>query len=151
MLVLAGLSSGFAAWTKNEGLLFVIVVLVTYLVAKARRERWRAYTRDVLKLSYGLVPVLTLVLGFKLLLAPPSYLQGKGAIQRVTSIDRYARITSAFATGIMQFGDATGGVNPVIVIALYLLFHTSSTRAARYTSVHLLLVPILMLTGYFIV
>ena len=32
MLVLAGLSAGFAAWTKNEGLLFVVAVLGSHLV-----------------------------------------------------------------------------------------------------------------------
>ena len=39
LLVAAGLSAGMAAWTKNEGLLFVCVVLV---VQTARLMRWRA-------------------------------------------------------------------------------------------------------------
>ena len=41
MMVLAGLTAGFAAWTKNEGLLFIIAVLAGYLTSFAHAGAWR--------------------------------------------------------------------------------------------------------------
>ena len=61
--VLAGAMAGFAAWTKNEGLLFVVVLIAA---------RFYAQRRISLQFFYGLAPVLAVVAFFKLRYAPLS-------------------------------------------------------------------------------
>ena len=66
LLVLAGLSAGLAAWTKNEGILFVLVSLAG--LGFAYRKEWKQIFP-----WYGLglaVPMAVLVY-FKVALAPP--------------------------------------------------------------------------------
>lgn len=57
----AGAMAGFAAWTKNEGLVFVVVLAAALLIVKRRIP---------LQLAIGLAPVLAVVAFFKLRYAP---------------------------------------------------------------------------------
>ena len=65
LLFLAGLSTGLATWTKNEGWLFLIAVVVARLFA-FRSGGWRLYVRQMFHYSIGLLPVLAVTVFFKL-------------------------------------------------------------------------------------
>jgi hypothetical protein len=58
---LAGAMAGFAAWTKNEGLLFIVVLAAALLIVKKRISA---------EFIIGLAPVLAVVAFFKLHYAP---------------------------------------------------------------------------------
>jgi hypothetical protein len=66
--VIAGATSAMAAWTKNEGVVFVLLTfLVAVVVAVRRRDG-----RQLLWSIAGAAPVLIAVVWFKLALAPSS-------------------------------------------------------------------------------
>ncbi len=82
LLFLAGLSAGFAAWTKNEGLLFLCAILaaraliflryrLTRVAARAVPARLRENWMAPIVLLAGAIPALLLIAGFKHFLAPP--------------------------------------------------------------------------------
>ncbi|MEA2658068.1 MAG: hypothetical protein QOF64_653, partial [Candidatus Binatota bacterium] len=154
MLALAGLSTGFAAWTKNEGLLLVIAVFVSHWISLALIPAWRGYRKHVLRFSLGLAPILILIVSFKVFLAPPSDIPlNMAAVERMTHVERYRQIVSAFVSHFWTFGNAAeaGGTNPGILMMLYLLLYRSRVRKVSVTSLSLLLLPVLMLCGYFMV
>lgn len=66
-IVLAGFSAGLAAWTKNEGLLFVVVITLAW----CGHEIFRGSRRMAGVFLGGLVVALLPVVYFKVMLAPP--------------------------------------------------------------------------------
>ncbi len=71
-LALAGLATGLAAWTKNEGVLFLVAFAVAHFTTTLYAQGIRNYFSQLIKLSYGLFPVLAVVMFFKWWYAPPS-------------------------------------------------------------------------------
>jgi hypothetical protein len=153
MLVLAGLSAGFAAWTKNEGMLFVVALLAATVIAILCRRGSRDF-RDLLKIGCGLAPMLGLLLSFKMLLAPPTYYQfNTSGLERLMDVERYLQIASAFIRHAASFDDAVGGMHPFVLVALGLLFFSGTVPTVEYASKHtsllLRILAPLMLCGYF--
>lgn len=118
LLFLAGLSAGFAAWTKNEGLLFLCAILaaraliflrhrLTRVAARAVPARLRENWMALIALLAGAAPVLLLVAGFKHFLAPPGDLFSNSAATRHKLLDpvRYWVALKWFAKGFLRFGD----------------------------------------------
>ncbi len=76
-LTLAGLTAGLAAWTKNEGLLFLVLTSLLLLLFSLRgREDKRQGFKELLSYGLGLLLPLTALLVFKLALAPANDLVG---------------------------------------------------------------------------
>ena len=72
---LAGLTAGFAAWTKNEGLLFLVcLILARSLVAILRKSRRTGFAREARAFLLALAPVLLILLYFKVQWAAPNSL-----------------------------------------------------------------------------
>ena len=103
---LAGLCAGFAAWTKNEGLLFVLVVTV-WLAWQARTEKsWTGFRRFVIAAAIGLAPVAY----FKLALAPSNDLVATPLAPRLLAAmdaGRHATIFAALWRDLRGFGEWT--------------------------------------------
>jgi hypothetical protein len=121
-LVLAGLTAGLAAWTKNEGILFLAALVLSAVMTAGRSEGGRRLGSEGRAFALGLLPMLVVVGLFKLHLAPPNDLMsalGSGEIlHRVTEPGRYALVAKAFATGILGFG-ANGLVSGVWLLVAY--------------------------------
>ncbi len=153
MYSLAGITAGLAAWTKNEGMLFVLAILVARLVSAilAGTESRKGLIGEIAFFCAGLAPILAVVVFFKLRYAPPNDLvrdQGAGLIlARITDLHRYVMIVKAFSREIVRWGN---GLFPILV--LYALF-----SGIRYNSGHLRVILtcvaflVLMLCGYFLV
>ena len=72
---LSGLTVGFAAWTKNEGLLFVVCLVVARsLVAILRKSHRTGFAREARAFLLALAPVLLILLYFKIQWASPNSL-----------------------------------------------------------------------------
>lgn len=104
-LVLAGLAAGLGAWTKNEGLLFALIVTLSTAGLAWHSGGWREALRRTGWFLAGALPVLLLVLYFKLRLAPTNDIMagvGLAAISaKLLDWGRYAEIARAFFfTGI---------------------------------------------------
>ncbi|GAH74298.1 unnamed protein product, partial [marine sediment metagenome] len=69
LLTLAGVTCGLAAFTKNEGLLFLPVAVVTWLWLNVLRGDRETRFRKLAAFAAGLVPVLLVVTYFKMQIA----------------------------------------------------------------------------------
>jgi 4-amino-4-deoxy-L-arabinose transferase-like glycosyltransferase len=145
--VLAGTLAGLAAWTKNEGILFLVVTLVARGVGAARAGGWKRLSRDVPAFAVGLLPVAAVLLAFKVYLAPANDLvagQGPGATAvRLADGSRYAQVGAAWVAELARLGPGA-----VPLLALYGLLVGRATSGRRRGLGHTLLVLGGMAGGY---
>src|SRR5262249_36432289 len=64
-LVLAGLSAGCAAWTKNEGQLFLVCLCAARLLVLLSGRGWRSCLKQTAVFGLGLAPFLACLVYFK--------------------------------------------------------------------------------------
>lgn len=86
LIALAGLTAGLAAWAKNEGLLFVLALIVAHPLAVAYLRGWRQALRRQRIMLIGLAPMLLLIVAFKWWVAPANDLLA--SLQPADIIDR---------------------------------------------------------------
>jgi hypothetical protein len=139
--VLAGAFAGLAAWTKDEGLLFLAVFFLGSAIFKRGQ---------VPRLIAGALPAGALALFFKAHLATgtSSLLSSSapGLLHRLADVGRYWQVTGAFAgafPGMMV--DWYHPVLPVLILAVALRFDRGHRRDALFTGG----ICGLMLLGYF--
>lgn len=100
LAVLAGTAAALAAWTKNEGIVFLFLFVATGMLVSAVIDGTKAGLRRLAFLLAGALPVGLLVIYYKLGLAPPSDLvtgqQGGALIARLLDPSRYATVAKAF-------------------------------------------------------
>ena len=122
LILLAGFSASLSAWTKNEGLLFVLAILAARVVVLFVMREWKKTLQDVLCFILGLLPVMLIILYFKTELAGPSdfFLNQNYSltIAKATDMSRYLMIAKAFLGGIYHFSNLI--FSPVILLALYI-------------------------------
>jgi hypothetical protein len=115
---LAGIFAGFAAWTKDEGMLFLIVLLALTAVLKRRA---------VFAVLAGAVPLTALELIFRATATRgiPSQLSSSlpGAPHRIAEWSRYSVVLSAWGREIGNMGIGWyHPLLPLIVLAIALRF-----------------------------
>ena len=147
LVVLAGLAAGLAAWTKNEGLLFIPVVFLTFLLSHRRTPD---LARDARSVFVGLAPALAVVLAFKLWMAAPNdLLADQGTAQtaaRLLELERYQQIDSGFVTAVLEVS-ARGAV-PLLLAGYLLVAGRIPAGRTRHTGSMVAVVVALMLAGY---
>jgi len=153
LLFLAGMTAGFSAWTKNEGLLFLAAIIVARFAVIVPLKGWKTYLRQMLSFSVGLIPILIIIIYFKTQLAPPStylYLGFQSILHRLVGFFRYFEISKAFVREIIHFDK--GVVHPVPLLAFYLLCLGIKIEEKDKLSIATALITFcLMLAGYFFV
>ncbi len=123
LLVLAGLTAGLAAWTKNEGDLFVVAILAGMLLAFIKpdpRHRLGAFLA-------GLAVPLVIILYFKLFMAPANDILGSGTsgfIQRIFEWQRHIAILRSSLAQLLAIGGTAVSVIPILA-AYALIFGIS--------------------------
>jgi hypothetical protein len=148
LAALAGASAGFAAWTKNEGVMFLLAILAARLIVVVRIHGWRAWRRELLAFGLGLLPPLSCLIYFKGLLAPTNDLvAGQGlwpTLERLSSSIRYEMIARAYWQQTLLIG-------PWVVVVLggyFLLLGKSPPTNQSSGRKSCLLVLAFMLAGY---
>jgi hypothetical protein len=119
LLGLAGLMAGFAAWTKNEGLLFLSAIVLARMYVFPVQSRWR----QVAPMLMGALPVL-LVLGyFKLRVASAGDLfsDAHSSLHRVLSPERYWAIVKWYGKEFLRFGHWLAIPGTLLLAAYYFL------------------------------
>jgi hypothetical protein len=105
-LALAGFTASLAAWTKNEGLLFLCAFLVVYFLKRVRTQGWRAASLETGWILLGAVPVLVVLGYFKLFIATPSDLfSASGLWLKALDPARYWLITRWLLKEVFLFGE----------------------------------------------
>jgi hypothetical protein len=121
IMFLAGLAASCAAWTKNEGLLFLaltIVVLIMFNIIIIKQLR---SVKEFFYFLFGLTPILGTEIFFKLKFATPNDLVNlnnlSNSFSHLVQFDRYQQIFLKFADKVFLFND---GIISIMVV--YLLF-----------------------------
>lgn len=139
--VLAGAMAGMAAWTKDEGLLFLAVAAIA--VALARR-------RTLLRFALGAAPAAAIALIFKFAVAHGTHsvvaVQQSSMGSRLADASRYAATASAMAREILHWNIGWyHPLLPVAVLAAALRFDRRQARPALFSAA----VAAALLAGYF--
>jgi hypothetical protein len=167
LLVLAGLATGFAAWTKNEGLLFLFAVVAARLLIHFRRSQQIAphidsqgksasAARDRLTsapLLLSIAPILLLILWFKHSIAPPGDLFSDPAttLHRALGPARLWAIIRWFVKGSLRFGHWLWIPGSLLLPGLYFVTYRVSDRHNPPGVRTSILALSLTLAGYFAV
>lgn len=117
-LLWAGLCASFAAWTKNEGVVFLAVFIVCVAFSLLQRGRTGAVS-SISWLAAGAIPGVALTLWFKFFLAPvsdPLLKQGASGLSRLHEIGRYTELAGGFFTNLWNLG--SGVTHPLILLAI---------------------------------
>ena len=121
--VLAGLMAGFGAWSRNEGVVFLIALIVARLVMMIRfRRRLPSplLTAHLLRLALGLLAPLAVLLFFKLRVGGVSEfssLTPQLILQHLAEPARWITTIQSLAIGLFGLGRFV--VSIVLVLGLY--------------------------------
>lgn len=108
LLLLAGAAASTAAWTKNEGSLYLLALLLA-LAFVPRALPLRARARDAALFLAGALPVLLLLALFKLEYAHTNdlvhFTSSQTALERATDLHRWGELLFAWLRRIVYFQD----------------------------------------------
>ncbi len=147
LLFFAGTTSALSAWTKNEGVSFVLIAALTAWFI-ARKLLWNHGFRNFV---LGLILPLAAILAFKLYL-PASHANDLFAGNEISSIlprlfdpARYVLIASRFISELSQLGGWRFSI--IVILAIYGL--VIGGKKDDTIQNHLFLPPLLQLAVYF--
>ncbi|MCP4629399.1 MAG: hypothetical protein GY850_38730 [bacterium] len=143
--------AAFATWTKNEGILFLIIVIFTRFLIIVPNNGLSSYIREMVVFLCGAAPVILLLIYFKFKFASSNdIIAGQSfdvTLSRLFDINRYLVVGKSF---IIEFYEMLH--NRVIFIPLFIIFwgFTSNKRNRRGIQ-NTMYILIFMLVGYFLV
>ncbi len=102
LLVLAGLTSGLAAWTKNEGILFMLTTSLALLIVY-----YKDMSNNLPWYLLGLFLPTILLIFFKLSLAPANdlFIDPSQQWKQIIDIKRHRAILESFAQSFLGWGN----------------------------------------------
>jgi len=119
-LLWAGLCAGFGAWTKNEGVVFLVWLVLAFCVLVWWKRGRRAALRGTGLLLAGALPGILLTLWLKFVVAPPAdtlVQQTRSALlPKLVDAGRYTQIARSFADETIHLG--SGVAHPLILLAV---------------------------------
>lgn len=148
LLILAGFCAGLAAWTKNEGLLFIIALVVSRLVVRLWLRERKKGIQEVLFFVIGLIPALAVLGYFKMEWAPPSRIFVDPAaviFERLSDFSRYVAIAGAF---YHQLGERIWNWFPLFLIFYALVTGVKMEKQFKRSSLTFLGTVFFMFVSY---
>lgn len=143
-LVWAGVLGALGAWTKNEGLVFLLLALAW--------TAWRGGRSSLLAFLTGAAPVLALVLCFKTFLAPATVGLFPGtfaeALAKLTDPQRAWLILRAYATTVWELGP--WWAHPIVLGSIW-VWAAGVVEPARRRQLAVAALPLAMLAADFLV
>ena len=149
LLFLAGLTASCAAWTKNEGVLFLVLVILIRFIGEIRRNNWFGILKQFFYFFLGMSFILSTLIYFKLSFAIANDLVNKTNLKKLGvylfDSDRYLEVLFGITKKIFTFND-----HIFILLIFYFLISgvDRSSFVKKGIASHVLLM-LLMLGGYF--
>lgn len=151
LLIAAGVTAGLSAWSKNEGLLFILCLFTSQLTLLFFKN-YRELLTELKYILWGMLPILLLVAYFKIAIASPNQImsaQGTGTFLKLTDFSRYETVYKWFVVQFSTFGK--WDINPWWLFLLGILFKGISIKENNYSFIPNFTWLLLMLTGFFLV
>ncbi|HLK18820.1 MAG TPA: hypothetical protein VKT81_07680 [Bryobacteraceae bacterium] len=125
--ILAGLTAGFAAWTKNEGELLLVALIVARAWAIVRYGNRATLVPQFIKLALGLAAPLAIIVFFKLKFAPANDLLSHKPGQiasHLTDLGRWITVLEAYVVQPFRIGTfRIGSILAPIILLLGLYWY----------------------------
>jgi hypothetical protein len=155
-LALAGLAAGFAAWAKNEGLLFLFALVTGHLLAFTRNQIRDAAVESskrnwMFPFLTGAAPILIVIAVFKHSVAAPGDLLSSPdvMVHKLLTLSRYGVTVRWFVKDLLRFGDWWIVPGTVAMLVFYLLTRRKQSRTHDPLFWGSVLTLGLTLAGYF--
>ena len=151
LLIAAGLTAGLAGWSKNEGLLFIGCLFISQLTLIFFKN-YRDLLVELKYLFLGMLPVLILIVYFKLKIAPPNDImdaQGGQTFVKLTDYSRYAIVSKWYLDQSISFGK--WAFNPWWLFLLGILYKGINLRENRNSLISNFILLLLMIIGFFFI
>ena len=153
LLLLAGMVAGFSGWTKNEGLLFLSLIIAVRLFLVLKGEGWMRAFKQMGIFFMGALPVLLVIAYFKMNLAAPlDLIEAQGphvTLKRLMDYSRYLAVCKAYLIYGVKFTECVVGL-PLLVLYFFLVGRKVDEKNKMSINTALMTL-ILMLTGYLFV
>lgn len=150
--ILAGVASGLAAWSKNEGLFFSVGLLLSQLVLLLFGKNWRELAKETKWIFAGLLPILAIVLYFKYAIAPTNEIvsaQGSNTISKLSNLSRYEYAFSWYKNRFSNFGEWV--VNPWWLLLIGAILNWRNIKVNWKAVIpYLLLIGFVLAGGFFV-
>ena len=153
-LALAGLTAGFAAWTKNEGILFLVAILLTRMWLTSRQPSpGRRPISQMAPMLLAVAPIFALIAFFKRAVAPPGDLFSDLAtmLHKLGDPSRYWAVLKWYGRELIRFGEWWLIPLPIVMLVLYFLLKRNVTREEKETVQASAAALVLTLAGYFFI
>jgi len=153
-LALAGLAAGFAAWTKNEGILFLVAILLTRMWLTSRQPSpGRRPISQMAPMLLAVAPIFALIAFFKRAVAPPGDLFSDLAtmLHKLGDPSRYWAVLKWYGRELIRFGEWWLIPLPIVMLVLYFLLKRNVTREEKETVRASAAALVLTLAGYFFI
>lgn len=130
LMTLAGSAAGLAAWTKNEGAVLILIMLLAIGTwpARTRYQSWYRF-------GAGAAVPLAALAWFKLRLAPDNYLFTPTAItgleDRLLDASRWTLIWTQVTERLPTWGELPGGGLLILTLAVALTLRVNRRTAQR--------------------
>ncbi len=147
-IVLIGFTASCAAWTKNEGLVFFVLVILVRFIGQIGKNDWSNLVKEFFCFLLGMLPVMGTLLYFKLNFAPRNdtinIFHLKKSAVHLLDLDRYLYVLTEILKKVYFFNDKI-----VILMAVYFLISglDRSGKVKKHILSHVILL-LLMLCGY---
>ena len=153
-VILTGLAAGFAAWTKNEGLLFLIAIVTAQVVTTIARRRTKSDVSEKVALAtllLAVTPVLLFIAWFKHSIVPRGDLFSNSAdvAHKLLVPARYWIVLQWYAKEFFRFGSWWIVPGTVALLIFYLLSLKPDVRRNDRTLQCSVFTLGLTLAGYF--
>ena len=149
LLFLAGLTASCAAWTKNEGVLFLVLIILIRFIGEIRRNNWFGILKQFFYFSLGMSFILSSLIYFKLSFAIANDLVNKANLKKLGvylfDIDRYLEVLFGITKKIFTFNDHI----IILLIAYFLISGVDRSSFVKKGIASHVLLMVLMMGGYF--
>lgn len=139
-LVIAGMMASFAAWTKNEGLVFWILTTLYVL--------WGLRGPALIHYLAGTLPGILLTFWFKVAIAPANDSPIAGTIQdAVTKLTDFSRWTEVLMSTVSTLASLSYPWAHPLLLAAALIWALGTITERRQSTARLMLLPLSMLVA----
>ena len=144
--------AGLAGWTKNEGVLFLLVVIIVRMIVISFNRGIKAYSKELAMFTIGVLPILAVLFLFKLKIPSTNeLLTGQSmdtVLARLTDFTRYLIIGKSF---IVFFYDKLAKEWLIILPIYFFLLGKTKQHVNEESIKTAVLIVLFMLGGYFFI